>query len=938
MEPETRRLLLHEYFEKQARITPDAKALSIGAQSISYRELDSRADRIAGGLRAAGIPRGSLVGLHVERSIDWVAGILGILKARSTVVPLPPSHPVEWIREILGFASLAVVLDHEDSPLHPSSPGKRLGMAELESGGEEHGADLMADRDHPAFVLCSSGSTGKPKMIVRSHASFFHRLHWTWRELPFDSGEVGCQKAHLTTTHSIYELFEPLLTGIPAVIVPDRDARNLSVFWRTLRDAKVSRLLMVPSALRATLDMPGFVPPPLEVLTIMGEYLHPDLADRILEAFPEQTKIFSIYGSTEASSTLVCDLRSPREPGADLPLGVPLSPEIHPLVLGPDLEPVDPGEKGRLFMGGPALFSGYLGDTSTTSSVLTEVPGEESIFFDTRDEVRLLPNGQIQFLGRVDDMVKVRGYRVELPDVERAILQHPEVTQATVLATDRLGGGTGLVGFYVPATVPRSDVYGELHDRLPHFMIPSDLVALDSLPLTASSKVDRARLLEDYAGLTRPAENDGTATATEARVMQVWEEILGHSHFRLDDSFFEVGGDSLSVFSLVRVLQHRFGLDQGQLEEDSVYRAPTVEGIAAQLEAVPSGRPPCPAGESPILVTLKQGRKAGLAPLFLISSAGGTLGAYRKLVEALGTPREIIGIRDPFNGGDRDPTEGFDRWVARYVHAISERQPTGPYHIVAYSTAGAFGYEIARRLRTRGEEVPVLALIDPLAMDRSSRWRYGYWALRGTWTRPSFRAVIKLMGWLRLPILRVLQAFPLPPRETKQRFSRDEIQEIAGTARTSKAHLMNFSSLMELNTGLPFALAEEDFAGRSPDEYLTALLDRVSELSPEAVPETIERMVVQYQIQVRTQHGVRLSPYDGPVALWEPASRYNGLLEVLLRPYVPRLSAEVLDLPQPAGRALELSSAFKALGPHFRCMRDDTFVRAVAERLDLLLA
>ena len=232
----------------------------------------------------------------------------------------------------------------------------------------------------------------------------------------------------------------------------------------------------------------------------------------------------------------------------------------------------------------------------------------------------------------------------------------------------------------------------------------------------------------------------------------MWRDVLKHAAIRPDSSFFEVGGTSLSVFAVVHRLRAAFGLDRRQLSDQALYQFPTVEALAAHIDGLQRGTAsPAPAGNT-ILVTLKSGEDPSLPPFFVIASAGGTLGAYEKLARVLKTRREIVGVRDPFIWGERDATMGFDHWVALYVSAIQQRQPEGPYYIGAYSSAGAFGYEIARQLRRDGRDVRLLALIDPLGMDSLVKQGFGYWALRARYMRPSFRRIVRLgrmaaSGW-----------------------------------------------------------------------------------------------------------------------------------------------------------------------------------------------
>ncbi len=930
-------LLLHRQFEEQARKTPGDVALHQGTESITFAELDVAANRIAAALQARGVAVGSAVGLHVERSIAWVAALLGVLKTNAAVMPLPPSYPVGRLRDILRAAALDLVIDGADTPLDRSLAAPTVTIETLSSIPNAPRDLAPGHADQAALILCSSGSTGVPKMVVRSHRSFQHRLRWTWERHPYAAGEVCVQKAHATTTHGIYELFEPLLRGTPVLVMPDADARNLETFWEVLRARGVSRLLIVPSALQSSIDMPGFEPPPLNVVVLMGEYVNPRLAERAARRFPASTKLYSIYGSTEASSTLVCDLRESFRPGEELPLGRPISRDVRALVLDPNLEPVAPGEAGRLHITGPALFTEYFRNPEQTASVLVESSSLGAGMYDTHDQVRYLQDGTLQFVGRTDDTVKIRGFRVELQEVERVLRGHPGVEQAAVVVDGAESGNASLHAFVTPVPADPATVYETLRGQLPAYMVPSTITGLDAFPLTARGKLDRIRLLDQRVP-QRPHSTPGRALSdTERRVRELWTQTLGHDAVAPDSSFFEVGGTSLTVFALVDRLRTSFTLDRTQLPVESVYRFPTMEKLAAHIDRVLGGNAMEAAGGTPLLVTMRQGTDRDQAPLFVIASAGGTVGAYEKLARALQTPREIIGVRDPFIWGDRDLTEGFSHWVARYVDAIRERQPHGPYYLAAYSSAGSFGYEIARRLRAAGEEVAILVLIDPLALDRRNRWRYGWWALWATWARPSLRRAVRLAGWLRVPLHRLLGTRrPAPPMDDAAA-AIEVFREIADAAIRDAGHLQSFAALLELNTGLPFALTDMDFAGVPPEEYLGVLQARIKQLMPDVDAATIQRIVIQYGCQVRAQHAYELQRYDGNVLLVEPATRYAGLASVHLRPYVKHLRARAIALSEPSERARAITERFGSIAAHYRSMRDDQFVRGLAVEIDRVL-
>jgi len=933
----TSQMSLDRQFVEQWTRTPDRIALFDGDRAVTYAELADRSARAAASLCARRMGRGAVVGLHLDRSTDWVAATLAILRCGAAVMPLPPSYPAARLRQIFVQANLQAVIDNRATPIDPALEQRVLDFDELcnEAGATQPaaGTPVSNEADQPAFVLCSSGSTGLPKMIVRSHRSFYHRLAWTWERLPFEAGEVGCHKAHTTTTHGIYELFEPLLRGVPTVIIADPQVRDLEQFWTLVRSHGVTRLLIVPSAMQASLDLPGFQPPPLKVVVLMGEHLPSRLARRIVEAFPQQTRLYSIYGSTEASSTIACNLRESARPGDELPLGQPISPEVGVHVLDSNLDPVAPGHTGRLYISGPALFDDYLAQPELTAQVVIRHPRSGERLYDTRDDVRQMPDGNIVFVGRTDDTVKIRGFRVELAEVERAMTACPGVTQAAVVR----GGDSSdaaLIGFFTPRTVPVQDVFRALRERLPPYMIPAALHGLDAFPLTERSKLDRKRLLAEHLPVEVDQPDHAAFSELEQRVALVWERTLGHRRFDRDSSFFEVGGTSLTTAVLVHRLRADFGLDRERLQEQFAYRFPTVAAMARRLGGSLDLDADNGTGLASILVTLRRALDATKPPLFCIASAGGTLGAYRKVAAALRYEGEIIGVRDPYISGERDATESFDRWAQHYLDAITSRWPDGPYCIAAYSSAGAFGFELARRLRQRDARVALLALIDPLGIE-GDRWQhFGWWVWRSTQSRPWIRAATRIAACLRRPLALFLRA--LAARRTGKSFalSAEEFRQLGQDTAVARGHLMALAALMELNTGLPLDLSDADIPSTPPDSTLRALQARVAGVMPGGNEQTIERIAIQYTLQARAQRAYALSPYDGRSLLIEPVTPYAGLLEAQLRPYLQHLRVVRLELGGGDTRAHAITRRFGALAPHFLSMRDDQFASALAQELD----
>jgi acyl carrier protein len=463
-------------------------------------------------------------------------------------------------------------------------------------------------------------------------------------------------------------------------------------------------------------------------------------------------------------------------------------------------------------------------------------------------------------------------------------------------------------------------------------------VSLPALPLPASGKVDRRKLLEQYASRTAPGAPPGSGLSeTGRKVLEVWRGVLRHGDIRPDSSFFEVGGTSLSVFAAVHRLREAFGLDRSRLSDQAIYQFPTVEGLAAYVDSVTGGAPIAALATS-VLVTLKKGDGTGLEPFFVVAPPGGTLGAYEKLAKALKTGRDVVGLRDPFIWGDRDPAMGFEEWAELYVAAIRERQPEGPYYLGAYSSAGSFGYDIARRLGEKGQAVALLVLIDPLGIDSRVERRFGYWAFRARFMRPALGRLILLAGWLRLAVPGFLRRSGGSGPRSAGPLTPGQYRDLEAQATQNGVHIRGFSALLELNTGLSFGLAASDLATVEPDRRLAVLLDRAKSLAPDVEPESIERMVIQYYLQTRAQHLYRLLPYHGKTVIFEPDGPYTGLLFAQFKPHVRDLRVVALKLgPQSARTQAILTSFSSGVRAHYLSMRDDGFVRELARELEPLL-
>jgi thioesterase domain-containing protein len=471
---------------------------------------------------------------------------------------------------------------------------------------------------------------------------------------------------------------------------------------------------------------------------------------------------------------------------------------------------------------------------------------------------------------------------------------------------------------------------------LPAYMVPSVLVGLDAFPLTASGKLDRRRLLEEYAQRAAAAPDADSLAGTEARVAEVWRGVLRHGDIGAGSHFFEIGGTSLSVFAAVNRLREAFGLDRQQLTEQAFYEFPTLRELAALIDRIAAGAAPAPA-RIQVAVTLKKG-SAELPPLFVIASSGGTLGAYEKLAKTLKTGREIVGIRDPYVFGAREPTMGFQAWIGLYVAAMRERQPKGPYYVCAFSSAGAFGYEIAQQLRGAGQEVALLVLIDPIGVAGEAEGDFGQRAFAAMFRGRRSKWLLRLAGWWRR-VTGSGRRDSARAGDNDFRLSAEEVDRRIAAVRQDRKVIKDLSSLFELNTGLPFALTDADFAGRDPAQFVDVLLERVKAVTPDVDPATIERILAQYYcLQLPATHFYRLKCYDGRTEIFEPTGLQEGLLAAYFRPYLANLRIRVLNVGAPSPRVQQAcENLSRSLRTHYRSMRDDRFVSELAAALEPLL-
>jgi amino acid adenylation domain-containing protein len=587
--------IVHHLFEWQATLHPEATALLFGGTALSYAELNARANRLAHCLRAQGVGPETRVGISMERSVEMVVGLLGILKAGGAYVPIDPDHPRDRMDYMLEDSRVPLLLTHahlrDRLPLREGVTTLALDTLEGELAGfPAHNPGVALHGEHLVYVIYTSGSTGRPKGAANRHRSLCNRLAWGQQHQPLDSSDTVLQKTPFGFDISFWEFFWPLAQGARLALAGPGDHRDPERLVALIQAHQVTTIHFVPSMLQAFMAYPGIdACAGLKRMVCSGEALPAELQAKVLERFPRM-ELLNLYGPTEAAIEATWwDCRD--EGSSTVPIGRPVT-NLGAYVLDAELRLAPRGVAGELYLGGIGLARGYWARPGLSADRFVADPHSENgqRLYRTGDLARWRVDGQIEYLGRVDHQVKVRGFRIELGEIEAQLLREPDVAEAVVVANDGPGGAR-LVA-YVAGTsqcvVDTAQLTQRLAESLPDYMLPSAIIVLDRLPLNANGKVDRKALPPPSSARQQ------SYTAPEGLIAQtvaaVWSEVLGIEKVGEQDNFFDLGGHSLLLIRVHRILEDRLSPGLSVVE---LFKHPTV-GALAQRIAQGHAAPPAP--------------------------------------------------------------------------------------------------------------------------------------------------------------------------------------------------------------------------------------------------------------------------------------------------------------------------------------------------------
>ena len=710
---------IYQLFEQQVEQNPDAVAVVFEEERLTYRELNAKANQLAHYLEGLGVGPEVLVGICVERSLSMVVGLLGILKAGGVYLPLDPDYPPERLAYILSDSqATALVTTKELATGLPSLPELVVCLDsdwESISTGSTSNPSLPVQPDNLAYVIYTSGSTGKPKGVQICHQSLVNFL-CSMRSTP---GLKDTDAILAVTTISFdiaaLEIYLPLIVGAKIILASREVATDGQRLLSKLERSGATAMQATPATWQMLLACGWQGSPQLKIIC-GGEALPEQLAGNLLG---KGSSLWNLYGPTEATVwSAVCQVSASEQIQSNEDISVSIGRVIantQIYILDNHLQPVPIGVPGELHIGGAGLARGYLNRPELTEQKFIPNPFSDepgSRLYKTGDKARYLPDGNIEFIGRIDNQVKIRGFRIELGEIEATLAQHPEVTSAVVIVREDSTGDKRLVAYIVPEAeeLAASVLRGFLKSKLPDYMVPSAFVFLEAIPLTANGKVNRRALpapenehLSESASLIPPRSN------TELQLSQIWSEVLNVTPVGVTNNFFDLGGHSLLAVRLMARIERQLGI---HLPLATLFTEPTIESQANLLSAQSDVR-----SHSPFVPIQASGE---LPPFFCVHPVGGNVLCYAELARHLGKKQPLYGLQSLGLSGDREPSSKIEDMAAIYLEALQEIQPAGPYYLGGWSMGGVVAWEMARQLQEVGQEVGLVALIDSYAPKTAS--------------------------------------------------------------------------------------------------------------------------------------------------------------------------------------------------------------------------
>lgn len=706
---------INELVELQVQRTPQAAAVVQEKKTLSYAELNARANQLARYLQNRGVGPEVRVGVSLESSPEMMVALLAVLKAGGACVPLDPNYPPERLAYMLEDAQVPVVITDSRSITALPAPASQVIdlTSDWESIAREGRENLRCTvtPENLAYVIYTSGSTGKPRGVLLTHAGLVNHNLAAIALYGLQPTDRVLQFSTISFDIAVEEIFPTWMSGGTLVLKTPQMPLTAREFLAWIRERQIT-VLDLPTAYWHELvhqisDVKQGLPPKLRRVIVGGEKASANALVSWKKIAGNRVQWINTYGPTEASVIATSFEPQNAEIPAVLPIGRPIAnTQVH--VLDAQLQPVPIGVRGELHIGGVGVARGYLNRPELSAEKFIADPFREAPgarLYKTGDMARFLPSGEIEFLGRADHQVKIRGFRVELGEIEAILSHHPAVSDPVVVVREDDSGTKHLLAYFIAKQQPAPtgmELRRFLKDRLPEYMVPHAFVALSALPLTPNGKVDRRALPAPSA--TELAVEEGFSVpkdALESQLVKLWEPILGRRPIGVRQNFFELGGHSLLAVRLMHRVEQEFGK---RLPIAALLQAPTIEQLANVLRG--EG---CASDWSSLVPIKPSGSKP---PLFCVHGGGGTVIVYRELAQHLGPDQPIYGLQAQGLDGKQPRLNRVEDMAVHYLKEIRAIQPHGPYFLGGLSFGGTVAFEMAQQLHAQGEQVGLLFLLD----------------------------------------------------------------------------------------------------------------------------------------------------------------------------------------------------------------------------------
>ncbi|MFP5265686.1 MAG: amino acid adenylation domain-containing protein [Blastocatellia bacterium] len=706
---------LHHLFERQVEKTPHNIAVIYGSEKLTYDELNRKANVIAGRLENLGARPGEFVPVLMDNCLELPLSYLGVMKAGAAFVPLAPDWPIERIREIIADAGAKQVLtDHRAWPVHDLFDCEAMLIDADDLTGEASNRSRNHSPDINIYAFYTSGSTGKPKGAINFHRGVVNRLLYMTKRFGCHQEDVLLQASSHVFDSSIWQLLWPLINGARAVIPQAKAVLDPSGIVSLIEREQVTMTGFVPSVFAFIVDYlerhqeARRCFSSLRRLVVGGEAIDAQAIYKFKEFF-SNVSVVNSYGPTETSIAVLL-YEVPESHTGNIPIGSPIDNAVA-LILDENRRLVPIGVPGELYIGGECVGGGYINDSAATQAAFIPNPFPElkcPTLYKTGDRARRLPGGDIEFLGRVDNQVKVSGVRIELGEIESVLAQHSAVRQAAVIMREDAGAGKRLIAYVVARedqACSASGLRGFLKERLPDYMVPSAFLMLEELPLTASGKLDRRSLpLPEESSFRSEAAVAAPTEPVELQLLHIWEEVLKVQPIGIEDDFFELGGHSLLAVRLMEHIEKHFNVE---LPIAVLFHGPTVSRLARLIREKTT-----PDSNTPLVAIQPRGSRP---PLFFFHPIGGSVFTYIDLARCLGPDQPFYALQAPRLdeiSNDGDPYDSLEEMAAYYLEAIRGVQKSGPYYLGGWSMGGILAFESAQQLHRAGEQLGLVAILD----------------------------------------------------------------------------------------------------------------------------------------------------------------------------------------------------------------------------------